>query len=92
LTADFQLNSAKSTSSSTTGVSLVNVTDGTSNAVFSAGSVGSSLTTAAGAGGPTFNVSGGNADISYAGTITNNSTSARAVSITTWAGMTRRTT
>ena len=85
VTADLQLSSLKSTNSTTTGVSLNNVADGTSNAIFSAGS-GSSITTAAGASGPAFNVNGGNAAITYGGTITNNSTGARAVSITSWAG------
>jgi hypothetical protein len=68
-------------------VSLVNVSDAVNpafNAMFSAGS-GSSITSTAGATGPLFNVSGGNAQITYPGTITNNGTG-RAVSITTWAG------
>lgn len=85
LTADLQLSSLRSTNSTTTGVSLANVADGSSSAVFSAGS-GSTITNAAGASGPAFNVSGGNAGISYAGTISNNSGAARAVSVTTWAG------
>jgi hypothetical protein len=72
----------KSTTPST-GVSLVNVSDGTTAAVFSAGS-GSSITASSGAG-PAFNVSGGNAGTTYSGTITNNGTG-RAVSITTWSG------
>jgi hypothetical protein len=87
LTADFQLSSLKSTST-TTGVSLTSLTDAanpTFNAVFSA-PAGSTITTNAGATGPAFNVSGGNAQITYGGTITNNSTSARAVSVTTWGG------
>jgi hypothetical protein len=84
-TIDLQLSSLKSTNTPTTGVSLVSVSDGgTTNAVFSAGS-GSSITTTAGASGPAFNVSGGNAKITYGGTITNNGTG-RAVSITTWSG------
>jgi hypothetical protein len=88
LTADMQFTSLQSINTTSTGVSLTNVSDATNpafNAVFSAGS-GSSITTAAGASGPAFNVSGGNADISYAGTITNNSAAARAVSLTTWSG------
>ena len=86
LTADLQFTSVTSTNTGTTGVSLTSVSDGSSaNAVFSAGS-GSSITTTAGASGPAFNVSGGNAKITYAGTITNNSTTARAVSVSTWAG------
>jgi hypothetical protein len=87
LTADFRLTSLKSTSTATTGVSLVNVSDAINpafNAAFSAGS-GSSITSTAGATGPLFNVSGGNAAITYAGPITNTGTG-RAVSITTWAG------
>jgi len=85
LTADLQLTSLRSTSTPTRGVSLDTVSDGTTNAVFSAGS-GSVITTTAGATGPIFNVSGGNAKITYAGTITNTSSAARAVSITTWTG------
>ena len=79
------LQTLKSTNSPTTGVSLVNVSDGTQPAVFSASS-GSSITTTVGATGPAFNVSGGNASITYGGTITNNGTSSRAVSISTWTG------
>ena len=85
LTAALPLLSLTSTNTSTTGVSLTSVSDGTSNAVFSAGG-GSSVTTAPGASGPAFGVSGGNAQITYPGTITNNSSSARAVSITGWSG------
>ncbi len=82
-TIDLQLSSLKSTTTST-GVSLVNVSDGsTTNAFFSAPS-GSSITASSGAG-PAFNVSGGNAKITYGGTITNNGTG-RAVSIATWSG------
>ena len=81
-TVDLQLTSLRSTTPNT-GVSLVNVSDGTTPAVFSAGS-GSSITASSGTG-PAFNVSGGNAGISYGGTITNNGTG-RAVSITTWSG------
>jgi hypothetical protein len=84
-TIDLQLSSLKSTSTSSTGVSLVNVSDGgATNAVFSAVS-GSSITTTAGASGPAFNVSGGNAKITFGGTITNNGTG-RAVSVTSWSG------
>ncbi|MEA2564713.1 MAG: large repetitive protein [Acidobacteriota bacterium] len=86
MTTDLQLSSLRSTNSSSTGVSLTNVSDGGgTNAVFSAGST-SIIVTAAGATGPAFNVSGGNAAITYGGMITNNSASARAVSITTWSG------
>jgi len=85
LTADLQLTTLKSTNTTTTGVSLSGVSDGGgTNAVFSAGS-GSSITTAAGASGPAFIVTGGNAKITYAGTITNTGTG-RAVSIASWAG------
>ncbi|HVF61353.1 MAG TPA: Ig-like domain-containing protein [Thermoanaerobaculia bacterium] len=85
MTTDLQLSSLKSTNTASKGVALANVSDGTTNSVFSAGS-GSSITTTAGATGPIFDVSGGNADITYAGTITNNSASARAVSLATWSG------
>jgi hypothetical protein len=86
-TVDLQLLRARSTNTPTTGISLVNVADGGgTNAVFSSQAGGASLTTTAGATGPIFNVSGGNAKITYPGTITNNSTTARAVSITSWAG------
>ncbi len=88
LTAAFAWTTIRSTSTTTTGVSLVSVSDAvnpTFDALFSAGS-GSSITTTAGATGPIFNVSGGNAAVSYAGTIANTSSVARAVSITTWAG------
>ncbi|MCB1057400.1 MAG: cadherin-like domain-containing protein [Acidobacteria bacterium] len=84
LTADLQLQSVKSTNTATTGFVVTNVADGTSNAVVTAGS-GSAITTTAGAPGPAFQVSGGNAQVSYAGTITNSGTG-RAVSITGWAG------
>ncbi len=66
-TVDLQPASIKSTNSPTTGVSLVNVADGTTAAVFSAGA-GSSITNATGT---DFNVDGGNATISYAAAITN---------------------
>ena len=81
-TVDLQLMSLRSTTPNM-GVSLVSVSDGTTPAMFSAGS-GSSITASSGAG-PAFNVSGGNAGINYGGTITNNGTG-RAVSIATWAG------
>jgi hypothetical protein len=76
-TVALPINSLTVTSSPTTGVSLVSVSDGTAgaNASFSAPS-GSSITSTTG---NAFNVSGGNATISYGGTITN--TSGRAVSI-----------
>ncbi len=86
VTANLPFQTITSTNSTTTGVALANVADGGgTNSAFSAGS-GSSITTAAGASGPAFSVSGGNAAITYPGTITNNSTSARAVSIASWAG------
>ncbi len=66
-TVDLQPTSIKSTNSPTTGVSLVNVADGTTAAVFSAGA-GSSITNATGT---DFNVDGGNATVSYAAMITN---------------------
>ncbi len=65
-TVDLQLNSMTSTSSATTGVSLVNVVDGTTVATFSA-PTGSSITNATGT---DFNVTGGNALVTYNGTIT----------------------
>ena len=80
-TVDLRLNTLNSAASPTNGVRLVNVFDGGgTDARFSAPS-GSNITTAAGI---DFEVSGGNAGISYAGGI-NNSVS-RAVSISTWAG------
>lgn len=88
LTASLPLTTVRSTNTTTTGVSLVTVLDAVNpafDAQFTAGS-GSTVSTAAGATGPLFNVSGGNGRIDYAGTITNNSAGARAVSITTWAG------
>ncbi len=87
-TVDLQLSSLKSTNTATKGVSLVSVSDAispASNAAFSAGG-GSTITTTAGATGPIFEVSGGDADIAYAGTIVNSGTAARAVSLTTWNG------
>lgn len=66
-TVDLQLSSLTVSASGTTGVSLVNVTDGTTAAVFSA-PTGSSI---AGATGTAFNVDGGNANVGYAGTINN---------------------
>ncbi len=88
LTASLPLTTIRSTNTTTTGVSLATVLDAINpafDAQFTAGA-GSTITTAAGAAGPAFNVSGGNGRINYAGTITNNSATARAVSITTWAG------
>jgi len=76
MTTDLQLTSLKSANSPTTGVSLVNVADGTTAAVFSAGS-GSSITNATGT---DFNVDGGNANISYAAAI--NNSAGRSVSVT----------
>lgn len=88
LTASLPLTTVRSTDTTTTGVSLVTVLDAVNpafDAQFTAGA-GSTISTAAGATGPAFNVSGGNGRVSYAGTITNNSATARAVSISTWAG------
>ncbi len=86
LTGDVQLTTVTSTGSTTTGVSLDGVTDGGgTNAVFTAGG-GSAITLPGGASGPAFRVDGGNARVAYGGTITNNATAARAVSITSWAG------
>jgi hypothetical protein len=80
-TLDLRLNGLSSTGSGGGGIRLVNIADGGgTDARFSAPS-GSSIATAAGI---DFEVSGGNAGITYAGTI-NNSTS-RAVSISGWAG------
>ncbi|MEO8381418.1 MAG: Ig-like domain-containing protein, partial [Acidobacteriota bacterium] len=85
-TVDLQLGTMSSSSTPTSGVSLTSVSDSTvSNARFSA-PAGSTITTTAGATGPIFNVSGGNAGISYAGTIVNTSASARAISVVSWAG------
>ncbi|MCZ7651395.1 MAG: tandem-95 repeat protein [Thermoanaerobaculia bacterium] len=80
-TIDLQPTSIKSTNSSTTGISLTGVADGTVGgspfaAVFSAGS-GSSIGNATGT---AFNVDGGNATITYSGTITNSA--GRSVSVT----------
>ena len=66
MTADFQLTSLKSTNSASTGVSLTNVADGTTVSTISAGS-GSSITNATGT---DFSISGGNANVTYNGTIT----------------------
>ena len=66
-TVDLQPTSIRSTNSPTTGVSLVNVADGTTTAVFSAGS-SSTITNATGT---DFNLDGGNATVSYAGPINN---------------------
>ena len=86
LTGDLQLATVTSTGSTTTGISLDGVTDGGgTDAIFTAGG-GSAVTLPAGASGPAFRVNGGNARVTYAGTITNNSTAARAVSITSWSG------
>lgn len=84
LTTDLQLATARSTNTTTTGIVLTNVADGTSDSIFTAGA-GSTITTTAGATGPAFQVSGGNAQVTYAGTI-NNTGTGRAVSITSWAG------
>jgi hypothetical protein len=75
-TVDLQLSSLQSTNSPTTGVSLVNADDGTTNAVFSAGS-GSSITGSSGTG---FVVDSSNADVDYAGTL--NVTTGAGVSLT----------
>ncbi|HEX6095152.1 MAG TPA: cadherin domain-containing protein [Thermoanaerobaculia bacterium] len=70
-TVDLQLAAMQSTNTTTRGVSLVNVSDGTTAARFSAPG---SITSTAGATGPLFNVSGGNAGIAYSGTINNTGT------------------
>jgi hypothetical protein len=75
-TIDLQLSSLKSTNSPTTGVSLVNADDGTTNAVFSAGS-GSSISGSSGTG---FLVDQSNADVDYAGTL--NTTAGAGVNLT----------
>jgi hypothetical protein len=67
-TADLRLATLRSTNSSTTGVSLVSLLDGTgTTAQFSAGA-GSTIS---GASGTAFLVDGGNATVSYGGTIGN---------------------
>jgi hypothetical protein len=76
LTAGLPLQRLASSNSPTTGASLQGVVDGTTVAVFSAGS-GSAITNAVGT---AFNVDGGNATISYAGTISNSA--GRSVSVT----------
>ncbi len=84
-TLDLQLLDLDVASASTTAVWLVNVADGGgTNAVFTAPS-GSTITTTAGAAAAIFNVSGGNAKITYAGTLTNSGNS-RAVAIDGWSG------
>ena len=86
VTGSLTFSTVTSTNTSTTGISLVSLADGGgTNSVFTAPS-GSALTNGAGATGPIFNVSGGNAAITYGGTLNNTSASARAVSVTTWAG------
>jgi hypothetical protein len=75
LTADVQLASLRSVNSSTPGVWLQNVADGTTNAIVSA-PAGSSITNATGT---DFIIDGGNATVTYAGTISD--TSGQAVSI-----------
>jgi hypothetical protein len=65
-TVDLQLNAMTSTNSASTGVSLVNVVDGTTAATFSA-PAGAAITNATGT---DFNVNGGNAAVTYNGTIT----------------------
>jgi hypothetical protein len=86
LTANVQLATLTSTGSTTDGVSLAGVTDGGgTDAAFTAGS-GSAITLPVGASGPAFSVDGGNGKVTYAGTILNNATAGRAVSITSWSG------
>lgn len=74
-TIDFQLAQLSVSASATTGVSLVNVADGSTSATFSA-PTGSSITSAAGT---AFNVDGGNATVTYNGTIGN--TAGRSVAV-----------
>jgi hypothetical protein len=69
------------TNSATTGLSLVNVSDGPVVQARLSAPAGSFVS---GAVGTAFNVSGGNAGLSFAGPITN--TAGRSVSITGWAG------
>ncbi|REJ85500.1 MAG: tandem-95 repeat protein [Acidobacteria bacterium] len=66
-TVDLQPTSISSTNSPTVGVSLLNVADGTTSSTFSAGA-GSSISNATGT---AFFVDGGNATVSYAGSISN---------------------
>ncbi|HEV8583305.1 MAG TPA: Ig-like domain-containing protein [Thermoanaerobaculia bacterium] len=66
MTTDLQLTSLKSTNSTGAGVLLLNVGDGTTASTFSAGS-GSSITNATGT---DFSIDGGNATVTYNGTIT----------------------
>ena len=75
MTADLQLASLRSVNSSSQGVVLQNVADGTSTAIVSA-PTGSSISNATGT---DFVIDGGNATVSYGGTITD--TSGQAVSV-----------
>ena len=77
-TIDLQLPTLTVNSSPTTGVNLVNVSDGTIPAVFSAGSAGTPGSIA-NVTGTDFNVDGGNATITYSGSITN--TAGRSVAV-----------
>jgi hypothetical protein len=70
-TVDLRLSNLQTTNTSTRGVSLVSVSDSTTTAARFSAAAGSITTTGAAAG-PIFNVSGGNAGISFAGTISNN--------------------
>ena len=79
-TVDLQLG-ALSSASTGAGVSLVSVSDGTVAARFSAPS-GSTISST---GGTSFTVSGGNAGVSYGGTITNAATG-RTVNVNAWSG------
>lgn len=66
LTADLQLTNLVSTNSGSTGVSLTGVFDGTTNSTIAA-ATGSTITNASGT---DFAISGGNATVTYNGTIT----------------------
>ena len=85
LTGDLQLSSLKSTNTATTGVSLTNVSDGTTNAVFSAGS-GSSITTTGAVPGRRSTSAAATPRSPTAARSPTTRHQARAVSITTWSG------
>ncbi len=80
-TVDLRLASLSSVNSAGRGVSLTNIADGTIAARFDAGASSS----ISGATGTAFNVSGGNAGITYAGSI-GVGTSTTVVSIDSWSG------
>jgi hypothetical protein len=85
-TVDARNLTLSSTNSTTTGVSLVSISDGgATNAAFST-AAGAVITSSGASTGPMFNVSGGNGAITYNGTIGNTSGGARTVTIDSWAG------